>query len=158
MTALLTETLASIAYIAETALAETTCDPSAARAAILDEATWGVPSATRAAISAFTVDRHNAVLHHVAQLSSYHPATLAWQRHFLNILSNQRHSTPSGTLPAGVPYYSPTLPYPIPGERMDRINTRPTPAPRPPDPDGHNHHPYARPGLPYQRPLLHRST
>ena len=77
MTAL-AETRASIARIAATALAETTCDvPSAARAAILDETTWDVPSATRAAISAFTVARHNAMLHHMAQLSSYHPATLA---------------------------------------------------------------------------------
>ena len=60
-------------------------------AAILDEATWGVPSATRAAITAFTVDRHNAILHHVAQRASYHPDTLAWQSHFLSILANREN-------------------------------------------------------------------
>ena len=72
---------------------------------------WGVPSATQAAITAFTVDRHNAMLHHVAQRATYHPGTLAWQRRFLGILANRRHATPSGASSAGVPYYSLTFPY-----------------------------------------------
>ena len=127
MTAL-AETRASVACIAATLRCSER--PSAARATILDETTWDAPSATRAAISSFTVNRHNAMLHHVAQLFSYHPATIAWQRHFLDILANQRHSTPSDASSAGVPYYSPMIPY-----------QGPTPAYRPPDPDGNNHHP-----------------
>ena len=69
----------SVACTAAAASHETIClGPVAARAAILDKTTWDVPSATRAVIAAFTVDRHNAMLHHVAQRASYHPATLAW--------------------------------------------------------------------------------
>ena len=91
---------------------ETIClGPVAARAAILDKTTWDVPSATRAAITAFTVDRHNAMLHHVAQPTSYHPATLAWQSRFLSILAERRHATPSDASSAGVPYYSLKFPY-----------------------------------------------
>lgn len=78
-TTALAQNRASIARTAATALDGTICHgPTAARAAILDETTWDGPSATRAAITAFTVDRHSAMLHHVAQRSSYHPATLAW--------------------------------------------------------------------------------
>ena len=42
------------------------------------------------------------MLHHVAQRASYHPATLAWHSHFLNILANRRHATPSDASSAGV--------------------------------------------------------
>jgi hypothetical protein len=111
-TTALAQNRASIARTAATALDGTICHgPTAARAAILDETTWDGPSATRAAITAFTVDRHSAMLHHVAQRSSYHPATLAWQRHFLDVLVNQRHTTPSVASSAGVPHYSSTFPY-----------------------------------------------